>query len=271
MAANSCSKSVTIDYKCIGNGCPPAVTVTQLPSTGFNDMGAIDILGDLLGHKTGQSGAGTDILKDIFKRKQSPSSGGRSSSRSTHTPTSSAAIEQQAEELEELLNVASHQSARHPSPPSQNQTSRTRPRSPEADRTPQLEHDRPTTRTINAADEERAAILVKAMINAAKSDGKLDRSEQQQIIERLGDSSRQSIDFLRQELSRPLDVEQFAREIPFGMEQQVYAMSLIAIDLDQNSEAGYLAKLADLLRIPVDVRRQLHQKYGAPDIYRESP
>ena len=51
------------------------------------------------------------------------------------------------------------------------------------------------------------------------------------------------------------------------MEQQVYTMSLIAIDLDTNREARYLTQLADALRIPADVREQIHQRLGAPSMY----
>ena len=104
-------------------------------------------------------------------------------------------------------------------------------------------------------------MLIRAMINAAKADGRLDRGEQQAIINRMGKASRDDVEFVRQEFSRPLDVDQFVHEVPFGMEQQVFAMSLIAIDLDARSEASYLDDLADGLRIPIDVRNQIRQQY----------
>ncbi len=112
--------------------------------------------------------------------------------------------------------------------------------------------------------DERALVLVRAMVNAAKSDGQIDQSEQQSILERLGDTSREAIEFLRQEFAKPLDVREFAWSVPIGMEQQVYTLSLIAIDLDTSREASYLLELAHGLRIPDEVREQIHQRLGAP-------
>ncbi len=83
---------------------------------------------------------------------------------------------------------------------------------------------------------------------------------------RLG-PSREAIQFLREEFSRPLDVHEFASSVPLGMEQQVYTMSLIAIDLDTGREAKYLLELARSLRIPDEVREQIHQRLGAPSVY----
>ena len=84
--------------------------------------------------------------------------------------------------------------------------------------------------------DERALILVRAMVNAAKSDGQLSQAEQQSILEHVGNTSRETIQFLRDEFSRPLDVRKFAWSVPLGMEQQVYTISLIAIDLDECTE-----------------------------------
>jgi uncharacterized membrane protein YebE (DUF533 family) len=47
------------------------------------------------------------------------------------------------------------------------------------------------------------------------------------------------------------------------MEQQVYAMSLIAIDVDAQSESKYLSELAHGLRLPSEVREQIQQRYLA--------
>ena len=117
------------------------------------------------------------------------------------------------------------------------------------------------------ADNERAVVLIRAMVNAAKADGKLDEAEQKKIFERLGDPSRAELDFLRKEFASKLDVKEFARSVPVGMEQQVYTISLITIDLDEGSEANYLLELSQGLRIPADVREQIHQHIGAPTIY----
>ncbi|MET0072007.1 MAG: DUF533 domain-containing protein [Candidatus Thiodiazotropha sp.] len=114
---------------------------------------------------------------------------------------------------------------------------------------------------------DQAALLIRAMINAAKADGEVDREEQQKIIGRLGEVTQDEIDFVRNELSQPLDLESFVDSIPAGLEQQVYAMSLMAIDLDTQAEAQYLHSLAQATRITPEVSNLIHQQLGAQPIY----
>jgi len=115
--------------------------------------------------------------------------------------------------------------------------------------------------------EQQAELLIKAMINAAKADGRADSAEQQKIVDRLGDVSRDELEFVQRELSAPLDVEGFIRSIPRGMEQQVYAVSLMAIDLDTNKEARYLHQLAQGVGMSADVCNQIHEQLGAQKLY----
>ncbi len=219
-------------------------------------MDAIDILGDLLGHKTKQAGRGTDILKDIFGR------GSQQSTKTTQKQPSD--INRDAEELEELLNVANNRQASRGSgsPPSTSPRTTPFPRKS----SPSSPRDSGAVRN-RYSDEDRAIVLIRSMVNAAKADGRIDQGEQDKIIKQLGNPSRENIEFLRNEFSAPLDVQEFVRSVPIGMEQQVYTMSLIAIDLDEGSEASYLVQLAEALRIPVDVREQIHQRFGAPSVY----
>ncbi|MEW7974227.1 MAG: DUF533 domain-containing protein [Candidatus Thiodiazotropha endolucinida] len=115
---------------------------------------------------------------------------------------------------------------------------------------------------------DQAALLIRAMINAAKADGKVDKEEQQKILGKLGEVTRDEIEFVRNELAQPLDLEGFVRSIPQGLEQQVYAISLMAIDLDSQAEAQYLHSLAQAIRISPQVSNQIHEQFGAPSIYR---
>ncbi|MCH5373076.1 MAG: tellurite resistance TerB family protein, partial [Planctomycetes bacterium] len=113
---------------------------------------------------------------------------------------------------------------------------------------------------------ERALVLVRAMVNAAKSDGQISQAEQQSILEHIDSRSPETIQFLRSEFAKPLDVREFAWSVPKGMEQEVYTMSLIAIDLDTDREARYLTELAHGLRLSDDVRDKIHQRLGAPPL-----
>jgi uncharacterized membrane protein YebE (DUF533 family) len=112
-----------------------------------------------------------------------------------------------------------------------------------------------------------AELMIKAMISAAKSDGSFDETEQQKILSKLGDVTQDEIDFIRREFSAPLDVQGFANSVPRGMEHQVYAVSLAAINLDEESEAQYLGQLAQALRIPADEANQIHTQLGVPSIF----
>jgi uncharacterized membrane protein YebE (DUF533 family) len=51
------------------------------------------------------------------------------------------------------------------------------------------------------------------------------------------------------------------------MGEQIYAVSLMAIDLDKNSEAQYLADLAQSLGISPKLANQIHDKIGVPKIF----
>ena len=64
-----------------------------------------------------------------------------------------------------------------------------------------------------------------------------------------------------------MDLAGFAASVPLGMEQQVYSVSLMTINLDSGEEAKYLLQLSQALRLSPEVREQIHQRYGAPSIY----
>ena len=106
------------------------------------------------------------------------------------------------------------------------------------------------------------------MVNAAKSDGRVDQSEQDNIVSKLGeDVSPEEVDFLRKEFSAPLDVQGFARSVPQGLEQQVYFLSLTSIELDTQNEAQYLGQLAQAMNLDPQVCNEIHDQVKAPRIF----
>ena len=119
-----------------------------------------------------------------------------------------------------------------------------------------------------AQAERQAELMVRAMINAAKADGRVDRDEQQRIVDHLGEVSREELEFVQRELTAPLDIPGFIASVPRGSEAQVYAVSLMAIDLDSNPEARYLQKLAQGFGLSADACNQIHDQMGAPRLYR---
>jgi uncharacterized membrane protein YebE (DUF533 family) len=114
---------------------------------------------------------------------------------------------------------------------------------------------------------EQATLMIRAMINAAKSDGTVDKQEQEKILGKLGHVTEDEMEFVRHEMAQPLDVDEFARSVPPGMGNQVYAMSLMALDLDSNPEAQYLHQLAQGLNISRDTVNRVHKQLGAPLLY----
>ncbi len=115
--------------------------------------------------------------------------------------------------------------------------------------------------------EEHAMLMVKAMINAAKSDGHVDAEEQKKIVEKLGDVSEEELEFVKQALTEPLDVDAFVKSIPRELGPEVYVVSLMAIDLDTNQEAQYLDQLVQGLGMTTDACNQIHEQLGVPKLY----
>ena len=254
-------------------------------------MDPIDILGSLLGGGGGNSSGGSlggKILKDLLgggrkpaqPRQQTPTSGRGPASgpRSSGRPID---IDRQAKELEDLLGVAkdrySGRSNPPPTAPQQRQAPPVQPRSQ-----PEFQDrgrssgstggftfdDRPPVgRREPLNPNEEAIVLIRAMINAAKSDGRVTQAEQQEIMQRISNPTQDAINFLREEFARPVDVREFAWSVPLGMEQKVYTISLAAVDIDTQAEATYLKDLAHGLRLDPELCNQLHHQYGAPALY----
>ncbi len=117
------------------------------------------------------------------------------------------------------------------------------------------------------SQEKQAEIILKAMINAAKADGEIDADEQKKITEHIADVTPEEIEIVKSEMSSPLDIEGVIKSVPRGMEQQVYLMSLLTINLDHKKEAQYLDTLAKGLNISQQASNEIHQKVGAPQLY----
>ena len=112
-----------------------------------------------------------------------------------------------------------------------------------------------------------AGLMIRAMVQAAMSDGKLDDAERDKLLKNLGEVSPEERAFVQQELARPVDPKALARQVPNGLQQQVYVMSLLGIDLDNRNEANYLHGLATELGIDQRMANAIHAKMGVPALY----
>ena len=223
-------------------------------------MDAMDILGALLGKKSGSGGLGGKILKDMLGRAgkaSRPQPRQPSGPSLGHSPASGRprSIGEAAHGLEDLLGVSNdhHQHTRG---------SRSAPAASSPPPAPQW--SQPEKEQL----DEQAKVLIRAMVSAAKSDGQITKDEQDAIVKQLDHVSEEEIKFLREEFAKPVNVRDLAWAIPQGMEEQAYQISLIAIDLDQQKEADYLSDLAHGLRLPPGRCNEIHERLGAPIIFR---
>jgi uncharacterized membrane protein YebE (DUF533 family) len=117
-------------------------------------------------------------------------------------------------------------------------------------------------------DQEAAAgLMLAAMIQAAKSDGTFDEAEKAKLLDQLGDVDAEEAAFVQAQLQAPVDVAALVRETPSGMEGQIYAMSLLGIDLDTQKEAQYLHDLAEGYGMKPAAVNEIHAQMGVPSLY----
>lgn len=137
----------------------------------------------------------------------------------------------------------------------------------EAAAEPRIGLREPQTPEEEAVVQDTAKLAVKAMINAAKADGEIDGGEVSRILgaikENGGDEEEQA--FVIAEMQKPFDLDALVREVP-GPEvaAQVYAASLLAINVDTDAERDYLKTLADRLNLDPAAIAKIHEAMNVP-------
>jgi len=113
----------------------------------------------------------------------------------------------------------------------------------------------------NEADQ-RARLLVTAMISAAKADGHIDAAEQKRIFDRLDTVSldTESKAYVMDQLRAPLDLDGIVKAASSPeVATEVYAASLLCIDPDHPAEKAYLQMLAARLSLPDELVQEVHK------------
>jgi uncharacterized membrane protein YebE (DUF533 family) len=105
--------------------------------------------------------------------------------------------------------------------------------------------------------------LMKSMIAAARADGHIDATEQQNIfkaVERMGLSTEMKAKVFEL-LSQPIPVDELASGMD-SLEQksEVYLASCLVIDPDLPAERAYLSQLASVLQLPQELALQLQRQ-----------
>jgi len=121
----------------------------------------------------------------------------------------------------------------------------------------------------NAQEEQQvmdvASLTVRAMINAAKADGHIDETETERIVGKLKDGgvSDEEQRFVAEEMRKPMDIDSIARAVPNQqVATQIYAASLLAIEVDTDMERRYLQDLAAALGLDANAVGYLHSALG---------
>jgi uncharacterized membrane protein YebE (DUF533 family) len=123
----------------------------------------------------------------------------------------------------------------------------------------------PATPAEAQALEINAELVMRGMINAAKADGEVSADEIGRIVGKLKEAglAGDAEAWIMKELRQPLDLDAFAAQIPNAeVAAQVYAASLLAIEVDTPAEQAYLADLAKKTGLDAAVVANIQQTLG---------
>lgn len=124
----------------------------------------------------------------------------------------------------------------------------------------------PFNPSTESGQQNLARHLLRAMIAAAKADGHVDAQEQARIFAEMDKLPLAAEDkaFVMDELRAKLDVDAVAGAAETPEEAaEIYTASLLAIDIDNAAERGYLAMLAARLKLDDALVAHLQQTVAA--------
>ncbi|MCF1489836.1 tellurite resistance TerB family protein [Pseudomonas sp. AA27] len=111
--------------------------------------------------------------------------------------------------------------------------------------------------------EDHSHAILRALIAAAKADGRIDQQEEQLIYAEIKrhTSDPQLQQWLDEEVSKPLDAAEVAQSAQDpGMAAEMYLASVMLVDDQQGAERAYLDELASALGIDPTLQVHLEQQ-----------
>ena len=121
----------------------------------------------------------------------------------------------------------------------------------------------------NAGEEQQvrdvATLTIRAMINAAKADGRIDEKETERLVGKLREDgiTDEEQRFVLEEMRKPMDTDAIVQAVPSEqVAAQIYTASLMAINVDTDAEKRYMQELASKLGLNRQVMALLHQAVG---------
>jgi uncharacterized membrane protein YebE (DUF533 family) len=112
---------------------------------------------------------------------------------------------------------------------------------------------------------DMATLTIKAMMTAMKADGQLDEREKGLLLGKLqeGGITPEEQRFVDEEMQKPIDLDGLVRDVPNQQAAaQLYAASLMAIEVDTDAERRYLSDFASKLKLDPNVVAYLHKAVG---------
>ena len=125
---------------------------------------------------------------------------------------------------------------------------------------------KPGTRREESELQRRSEVIFRAMINAVKADGRIDENEIDKIIGKLRESGgdAQEERYMLTQLQKPMETRDLVAEAQDQPELgvEIYAASLLAIEVDTTAERDYLKNLATDLGLTPEVTRNIENLVG---------
>jgi uncharacterized membrane protein YebE (DUF533 family) len=124
----------------------------------------------------------------------------------------------------------------------------------------------PKSEAEREALEQNSAIVLRAMINAAKADGQIDQGEIKRIVGKLKETGmgQEAQQYVMTEMQKPIDTPALVAAVKGqpALAAQVYAASLLAIEVDTPAEKKYLDQLETDLGLQPEVTQRIKDMVG---------
>jgi uncharacterized membrane protein YebE (DUF533 family) len=120
----------------------------------------------------------------------------------------------------------------------------------------------PVPAAADAMEDQKALLLIRAMIAAANADGQITAVERQRILSKVEEAGADADDrrIIEQELQQPRSLDALLRDVTDPeTAEQVYLASEMAIDAGSPAEKTYLQYLAARLNLPQDRVEELNR------------
>ena len=124
----------------------------------------------------------------------------------------------------------------------------------------------PQTKSEQEQLEQSSELVLQAMINATKADGQIDESEINRLTGKLKEigTDAEAQQYLMTQMQQPMETETLiaAAQGKPELAVQIYAASLLAIEVDTQAEKNYLDQLANGLGLAPQVTGRIQQMVG---------